>query len=137
MEAFTAGTKPNTTPMTIEKATAMMQAGTLIATGVPMMWDIISARPIPQATPRIPPMLVSTAASVRNCQRIRLCCAPMAIFRPISRVRSVTDTSMMFMTPMPPTTREMAAIQMSCRLELSDRLCSWLACCSRSLDWYL
>ena len=66
-EAFTAGTRPNTTPMTMEKATAMMQAGTLMATGVPMMWDIISARPMPVATPRIPPMLVSTAASVRNC----------------------------------------------------------------------
>ena len=28
---------------------------------------------------------------------------------PISRVRSLTDTSMMFMMPMPPTTSEMAA----------------------------
>ena len=29
---------------------------------------------------------------------------------PISRVRSVTDTSMMFMMPMPPTSRETPAI---------------------------
>ena len=29
---------------------------------------------------------------------------------PISRVRSVTETSMMFIMPMPPTTREMAAM---------------------------
>jgi hypothetical protein len=29
---------------------------------------------------------------------------------PISRVRSVTDTSMMFMIPMPPTSRLIAAI---------------------------
>ena len=78
-DAFMAGTRPNTTPMTMEKATAMMHAGTLMATGVPMMWDIISARPMPVATPSMPPMLVSTAASVRNCQRMRLCCAPMAI----------------------------------------------------------
>ena len=28
---------------------------------------------------------------------------------PISRVRSLTDTSMMFITPMPPTSRLMAA----------------------------
>ena len=56
----------------------------------------------------------------------------MAIFRPISRVRSVTETSMMFMTPMPPTTREMAAIQISWRLVVSDRLCSSEACFSRS-----
>ena len=32
-------------------------------------------------------------------------CAPMASRMPISRVRSVTDTSMMFMMPMPPTSR--------------------------------
>ena len=36
--------------------------------------------------------------------------APMALRRPISRVRSVTDTSMMFMMPMPPTSSEMAAM---------------------------
>ena len=52
-EAFTAGTRPNTTPMTMEKATAMMQAGTLMATGVPMMWDIISARPIDRKSTRL------------------------------------------------------------------------------------
>ena len=36
--------------------------------------------------------------------------APSALRNPISRMRSVTDTSMMFMTPMPPTMSEMAAI---------------------------
>ena len=36
-DAFMAGTRPNTTPMTMEKATAMMHAGTLMATGVPMI----------------------------------------------------------------------------------------------------
>ena len=35
--------------------------------------------------------------------------APMARRTPISRVRSVTETSMMFMMPMPPTTSETAA----------------------------
>ena len=33
--------------------------------------------------------------------------APMAFFRPISPVRSVTDTSIMFITPMPPTSSDM------------------------------
>ena len=33
--------------------------------------------------------------------------------RPISRIRSVTETSMMFMTPMPPTSSEIAAIPAS------------------------
>ena len=35
--------------------------------------------------------------------------APSALRMPISRVRSVTVTSMMFMTPIPPTSREIAA----------------------------
>ena len=43
---------------------------------------------------------------------VRTCfdCAPTALRMPISRVRSVTDTSMMFMMPMPPTSSEMPAI---------------------------
>ena len=36
--------------------------------------------------------------------------APSALRRPISRIRSVTETSMMFMTPMPPTSSEIAAM---------------------------
>ena len=35
--------------------------------------------------------------------------APTVLRMPISRVRSVTDTSMMFITPIPPTRSEMAA----------------------------
>ena len=35
--------------------------------------------------------------------------APTAMRMPISRVRSVTETSMMFMMPMPPTSSEIAA----------------------------
>ena len=34
--------------------------------------------------------------------------APSALRSPISRVRSVTETSMMFITPMPPTSSEIA-----------------------------
>jgi len=39
--------------------------------------------------------------------------APSALRRPISRTRSVTDTSMMFITPMPPTSSEIAAMPAS------------------------
>ena len=39
--------------------------------------------------------------------------APIDILRPISRVRSVTETYMMFMMPIPPTSREMPAMQAS------------------------
>ncbi len=51
----------------------------------------------------MPPTVVSVAASTRNCQRISRRFAPRAFRTPISRVRSVTDTIMMAMTPMPPT----------------------------------
>lgn len=49
-------------------------------------------------------------ASIRNWAMMLLRSAPMALRIPISRVRSVTVTSMMFIMPMPPTTREMAAM---------------------------
>ena len=69
--------------------------------------------PTPPNTPSTPPIPVNTQASVRNWARILRRFAPMAFFRPISVVRSVTVTSMMFMTPTPPTSSEMLAIQMS------------------------
>lgn len=39
--------------------------------------------------------------------------APTALRMPISRVRSETDTSMMFMIPIPPTMREIEATSVS------------------------
>ena len=39
--------------------------------------------------------------------------APRALRRPISLVRSVTETSIMFMMPMPPTSSEMEAMPAS------------------------
>ena len=55
----------------------------------------------------MPPSRQSTSASSRNCSRMWWRFAPIALQMPISRVRSVTDTSMMFMIPMPPTSSEM------------------------------
>ena len=55
-------------------------------------------------------MLDSTTDSTRNWRRISRGRAPSAMRMPISRVRSVTETSMMFMMPTPPTTKEMAAM---------------------------
>ena len=123
---------PKTTPMRVEKATLMPMAGKLMATGISIIREISSAMPMPVATPMMPPRLVSTAASVRNCIRIRRFLAPMAFFRPISAVRSVTETSMMFMTPMPPTSREMLAIQTSWALVAWLIFCSCWACSSMS-----
>ena len=49
--------------------------------------------------------------------------APSALRMPISRVRSVTDTSMMFMMPMPPTMRLTAAMLASSAVN------TWVVCC--------
>ena len=89
------GSRPNTRPMTVENATAAAAAGMLITMGMEDILAMTAARRIPAKTPRTPPMLVRTAASVRNWPRILLLLAPMAFFRPISPVRSVTDTSIM------------------------------------------
>ena len=52
--------------------------------------------------------------------------APTACRRPISRVRSVTDTSMMFMMPMPPTISETEAMAAS-RIDMTreEVSCAW------------
>ena len=63
-----------------------------------------------QARPAAPPASPSTEASTRNCRRISRGVAPRALRRPISRIRSVTETNMMFITPIPPTSNEMAAM---------------------------
>ena len=51
----------------------------------------------------------SRTASAMNWPTMSERCAPIALRMPISRVRSVTETSMMFMTPIPPTSSEIAA----------------------------
>ena len=56
-----------------------------------------------------PPSTLSVTASTRNCTSTSRPRAPSAMRMPISRVRSVTDTSMMFMIPMPPTSSETLA----------------------------
>ncbi len=63
----------------------------------------------PAITPAIPPNSDTSTASTRNWIRMSLRRAPTALRIPISRVRSVTDTSMMFITPIPPTSSEIAA----------------------------
>ena len=57
----------------------------------------------------MPPARLSVIASARNCISTSRLRAPTAMRRPISRVRSVTETSMMFMMPMPPTSSETPA----------------------------
>ena len=65
----------------------------------------------PSTMPKRPPITLNTVASTRNWSRMSRRLAPTALRMPISRVRSVTLTSMMFMMPIPPTSREMPAIE--------------------------
>ena len=73
--------------------------------------------------------------SIMNWVKKAVLVAPSALRVPISRVRSVTETVMMFMTPIPPTNSEMAAmaemaseiwfrisVMLSSRLEMLDAL---------------
>ena len=60
--------------------------------------------------PSPPPRAEVVAASITNCRRMMPSLAPRALRIPISRVRSVTETSMMFIMPMPPTSREMPSM---------------------------
>ena len=75
-------------------------------------------RTTPDRIPMIPPVTLITTASMRNCIIIWLDLAPMDIRRPISLVRSVTDTYMMFMMPTPPTIREMKAMAARSRVSV-------------------
>ena len=78
--------------------------------GIPAKSVTRKGMPSPSASPSAPPKTESTSASIRNCDTICARRAPMARRIPISRVRSVTYASMMFMIPMPPTRSEIPAI---------------------------
>src|SRR5450756_3067180 len=49
--------------------------------------------------PKMPPAMLNSEDSIRNWTRISRSRAPSALRMPISRVRSVTETSMIFMIP--------------------------------------
>src|SRR6478736_1777363 len=74
--------------------------------------SIMMASMFPPATPsmmpNMPPSSEINTASIRNCQRMFFFRAPMDLRMPISLVRSVTLTSMMFMMPMPAASNAMA-----------------------------
>ncbi len=78
-----------------------MSGCTVAASGV--ISETVFASPRPAAVPNAPPIAETAAASIRNCVMIVRRFAPSARRIPISRVRSRTETSMMFMIPMPPT----------------------------------
>ena len=60
----------------------------------------------PAPVPMSPPNIDSVIDSVRICHRMSRRRAPSDLRSPISRVRSLTAISMMFMMTMPPTTSD-------------------------------
>ena len=90
----------------------------------PPNWASRIAPAAPVITPMMPPIIEMMAASIRNCIRMSRGVAPIALRMPISRVRSVTETSMMFIIPMPPTTSEMTATALS-RLVMVSATLAW------------
>lgn len=61
------------------------------------------------AMPNAPPIRQTSTASIMNCCMMSPRRAPTAMRTPISWVRSVTETSMMFITPVLPITSEIEA----------------------------
>ena len=78
----------------------------------------------PQTMPTRPPQQLSATASTRNCSSTSRRLAPTARRSPISRVRSLTETSITFMIPIPPTTSEIAAIAASSAVMVVPARCS-------------
>src|SRR5882672_1043066 len=91
---------PSTTPTRIDQGATAAGSGVVAATA--------AASPIPTATPPAAPPVASITASTRNWRRMSRRRAPSDLRIPISRVRSATAISMMFMITMPPTTSEIA-----------------------------
>jgi len=67
-----------------------------IGAGQPVTTEMVIENRIPAMMPAIPPLTLRNTASAKNWNSTWERCAPIAIRRPISRVRSVTETSRMF-----------------------------------------
>ena len=105
--------KPNSTPTADrhrqrQEDRRHVQLGRQVSSPTPARQRTARRTPIasPTTTPSRPPIVVCTTASIRNCRVMSRRLAPRARRMPISRVRSVTVASMMFMMPMPPTSSE-------------------------------
>ena len=98
----------------MEKAAAPSTRGMDGSSTISVPWNSnrpkMSESSEPMAMPMSPPSRLMVPASMRNCEMMSMRRAPMDFRMPISLVLYVTDTSMMFMMPMPPTISEMPAM---------------------------
>ena len=78
------------------------------SSGTFIIFETSAAPETPSKSPISPPMRHRIMDSVRNWNNIVDVLAPRAFRMPISRVRYVMETSIIFITPIPPTTRDIA-----------------------------
>ncbi len=112
--AFLAGIYPEITPVRIITKTTIKEStrefcGRGINGGKGRRLTDPS-RADPSRKPMNPPSKVMKSDSARNWRRMSRFLAPTALRIPISRVRSWTETNMMFITPTPPINRVMIPI---------------------------
>ena len=107
LPARIAGYVPKTTPTKVENPTATetinnhgIGAGPSSPETTPYASNTAA---MPSTIPVPPPISERISASIKNWVVMSRPAAPIALRMPISRVRSVTETSMMFMIPIPAT----------------------------------
>ena len=122
-DAFCAGYSPNATPTKALNPTATIAMSGRSTSDHPSFFASVLAAKLPSATPTTPPIMDRDTASTRNCARMCQGFAPTAMRTPISRVRSVTLTSMIFMIPIPPTSSDTMA------MDASSEVSVWVPCC--------
>ena len=106
--ALRAGKKQNRMPMSVHTAKLRIMLHTGMLTGrLKLAQANVPAQPT--IMPSMPPVTLIMMLSMRNWLLISMPRAPTDIRRPISVVRSVTLTSMMFIMPIPATISENAA----------------------------
>jgi hypothetical protein len=101
--ACLAGTTPKIMPTAHDTITAAATAHSGSVKGRFVAKANTQIRPAANTIPRKPPIIVNVVVSIRNWISISLRLAPTAIRTPISRVLSVTEESIMFITTIPPT----------------------------------
>lgn len=111
--ALSAGKNPKTIPI----AEVNVSESVIAHVGMSADWTLSCGMSVridmnnwAQRRPMMPPRRQRMTASVRNCKSMIAGFAPIAFLRPISLVLSETETSMIFMIPMPPTRSEMPTI---------------------------
>ena len=111
LAALRAGYQPKKTPVKVQTRNDITTEYSNTDTGHPSKELRTKETPIPNPTPIMPPDTLIIIDSIRNWNNICRPLAPIDIRKPISLVRSVTETYMMFMIPMPPTSKEIPPIQ--------------------------